>query len=217
MILVVQESVDINSKKLWECKNLSKTYLAVQEKLGQNYKRLLELEAQTSQFKQKWAALDSVENRVKSVVEYKFSQLKSALKDDLKEVLTVKVTAIQNMASNSISDGITKLKSELKKEVIEEVQAKQQTDSIPDGLNKLKSELKKEVTAELLTKQQIEAAPSQPKSPGRNSKHSRLKDQMMTFLVFNPSWRIERDLHGIQIATTYRLGSGVQPGPWWSG
>lgn len=69
---------------------------------------------QTSLFNMKWSALDTVEKRVKSVAEDKFSMLKKALQSNLKEDLSAKVSAIQNTASASISEGINKLKMDLK-------------------------------------------------------------------------------------------------------
>lgn len=118
---VVQESADANSKKLIESEASSKNIPKIQEGLNINSNKIEDLQVQSNKFSEKWAALDLVESRVKTVAEDKFSLLKDALKSDLTEDLSMKVTTIQNTASNSLSEGFKGLKAQLKREILEEL------------------------------------------------------------------------------------------------
>lgn len=209
---VVQESVDSNSKQILALETDSATkFSKVQESLDFNSKQLEELKINSNTFKEKWAKIDTVENRVKSVAEDKFALLKSALKDDLTEILSMRVTAIQKMASNSISEGLNKLKSEIKKEIVEDLSASNHTQTDP----KVVASTTSAVTSSVNSKQPNLSRLKQQAFAKRHNliffglpEGASANDDLSTVQSFLEE---RMGLYGVNIATTYRLGSASKP------
>lgn len=210
-ISLVQENTENNISKFekrvsdlenkWEQYqlDLSKNLSVAQESIDTNSKKIIEMEAKTNCYGEKWKALDTVENRVKNIAEDKFTLLKDALQDNLMADLSAKVSVIQNTASTSISEGISKVKTELKHELTGGTHTTKnleagQNNPIPSKLSKLK--------AQAFAKRHNLIFFGLPEGDSVDGDIQNVQ----SFLTDRMS------LQGIQISSAYRLGSSSTTG-----